>query len=230
MEPIVIRAELEEELTWRRDEMRFLKNQLVDISGNGKKMKYRKSLIVMLYSHYEGFFKFALLLYVKCINNENIKCCDATAEVVAGSWHSIFNAMESGDKKLRIFQTPLPEGDFIHKFSRRKDFVENLPNFENTSVNIPDSTIDTASNLKPDVLKKNLYRVGLEYDLFNANDGNISRLINHRNNVAHGNQRNGLTSRDYDELERVVFRMMDEFMSVIVSSLQQSAYRRPTPA
>jgi hypothetical protein len=34
-------------------------------------------------------------------------------------------------------------------------------------VNIPDHVVDTEANLNPVVLRKNLYRLGLPYDLFN---------------------------------------------------------------
>lgn len=225
-----IRAELEQELTWRRDEMRFLKNRLEDISGNTQKMCYRKSLVVMLYAHYEGFFKFALLLYVRCINNEKIKCSEAVSAIVAGSWHEIFNAVEQGDKKERIFKKPLPTDDFLHRFARRLEFVEKLPDFTSTEVSIPDSTVDTESNLWPEVLQKNLYRVGLQHDAFSSNDGTISQLVNRRNDVAHGSQRDGVTAKKYNKLERTVFGMMDDFMLLIDSALRNASFKKPVLA
>ena len=223
-----IRAELEQELTWRTDEIRFLKNRLEDIAGSKQKMLYRKSLVVMLYSHYEGFFKFALLIYVRTINAEGIKCSDANSAIVAGAWHEIFKAMEQGDKKERIFRKPLPGEDSLHRYARRREFVEQLPDFQSTNVTIPDTTIDTESNLWPEVLQKNLYRVGLQHDIFGSNDGTISKLVNRRNDVAHGSRRDGLTAEKYSEMERAVFRMMDDFMLLIVSALRNNAFKKPT--
>ena len=52
-------AQIEEELTWRMDELRFLRNQLANIPDEKNKKRYRKTLIVMLYSYYEGFSKSA---------------------------------------------------------------------------------------------------------------------------------------------------------------------------
>lgn len=223
-----IRAELEQELTWRMDEMRFMRNRLEDISGYTQKMRYRKSLVVMLYAHYEGFFKFALLLYVRSINDEKIKCREAVSAIVAGSWHEVFNAMEHGDKKEKVFKKPLPTSDFLHRFARRREFVEQLPDFEASEVRIPDSTVDTESNLWPEVLQKNLYRVGLQHDAFSSNDGTISQLVHRRNDVAHGSQRDGVTAEKYNKMERAVFKMMDDFMLLIDSALRGAAFRRPS--
>jgi len=61
-----IRAQLESELTWRQNEMRLLHNQLEFIEKYEEKKRYRKSLVVMLYSHYEGFCKTAFLIQREC--------------------------------------------------------------------------------------------------------------------------------------------------------------------
>lgn len=220
-----IRIELEEEQTWRQNEVRFLRNRLADIPSYTSKKQYRKSLVVMLYSHYEGFCKFAMDIYVKAVNAEGIACADAVPAVVAGSWHAKFSAVESGDKKARVFNRPLPSDDSLHRFARRREFVERLPDFRAEVAEIPDDTVDTESNLWPIVLKKNLYRLGLKHDAFETHDGTISKLLNRRNNIAHGAQRDGLKSEDYLELEKSVFRIMDDFMELILNSLKDEDFK-----
>jgi len=64
-----LREEMEAELTWRSDEFRMLKNNISYITKDEDKLKYRKSLIVMLYANFEGFCKICLLSYVKYINS-----------------------------------------------------------------------------------------------------------------------------------------------------------------
>ena len=49
-----LREELELSLTWRSDELRMLKNNLSIMRHDEDKSKYRKTLIVMLYSHSHG--------------------------------------------------------------------------------------------------------------------------------------------------------------------------------
>lgn len=59
-----LRAELEAELAWRQEDLAFFKNQLNNISNDLEKDKYRKSLVLILYSHMEGYIKIALQTYV----------------------------------------------------------------------------------------------------------------------------------------------------------------------
>ena len=53
------RANLESELAWRQEEIAFFKNQLNYISENDKS-RYRKSLVLILYSDLEGYIKLSL--------------------------------------------------------------------------------------------------------------------------------------------------------------------------
>ena len=50
---------MEIELAWRQEEIAFFKNQLNYVTED-KKGKYRKSLVLILYSHFEGYTKICL--------------------------------------------------------------------------------------------------------------------------------------------------------------------------
>ena len=52
-----LREELETELAWRQEELAFFKNQLNNISDENDQRRYRKSLVLILYSHMEGYIK-----------------------------------------------------------------------------------------------------------------------------------------------------------------------------
>ena len=71
-----IRAELEQDLAWRVDEIRFLQNQGSAL-GEDDKRRYRRALVLILYSHFEGFCKFSFSHYVRILNAVGVKCCDA---------------------------------------------------------------------------------------------------------------------------------------------------------
>ena len=49
-----LRAALEADMAWRQEDLAFFKNQLNNISEDDKD-RYRKSLVLILYSHMEGF-------------------------------------------------------------------------------------------------------------------------------------------------------------------------------
>ncbi len=54
-------TEIENEQSWRFDEIRFFQNRLAEIKSEEDREKYRKALVLILYSHFEGFCKFAFL-------------------------------------------------------------------------------------------------------------------------------------------------------------------------
>jgi hypothetical protein len=220
-----IRTEFEEEQTWRQEEIRFLRNQIENIVDLSEKMLFRRALVVMLYAHYEGFCKFALLQYVKAINRAAIKCEEASFAIVAGAWAKIFLELEMGNQKSSIFRSKLPDDSRLHRFSRRRNFVEQMAEFRGLVAQIPEDTVDTESNLWPIVMQKNLYVLGLEHTLFSEHDNTIQQLVNRRNNIAHGTDRNGFTAEQYEKLESAVFRIMDDLMQVVINAIGEERYK-----
>jgi hypothetical protein len=75
-------------------------------------------------------------------------------------------------------------------------------------------------------MQKNLYLLGLDHNVFSHHDGTISHLINRRNGIAHGADRNGFTAQEYTRLESAVFKIMDDLMDIIMDALQREKYRR----
>jgi hypothetical protein len=148
-----IRAQLEMELTWRQNEMRLLHNQLAFIEKDEEKNRYRKSLVVMLYSHYEGFCKTAFLIYINSVNKERLKCLEMNDYIVTANFAEIFIALEVPNAKCKIFKPKLPEDTKLHRFCRQVNFISELNNFLSKQVNIPEDVIDTESNLKREVQK-----------------------------------------------------------------------------
>ncbi len=223
-----IRAELEAELTWRSDEMRFLENQLANFSSEREKDKYRRSLIVMLYSHLEGFFKFAFTLYTDIINEQNLKCEDVTAYMAVSSLSNIFRALDDPDKKSDIFRRSLPDDTALHRFCRRVDFIKSLSDINNKSVKISDKVVDTKSNLTPVVIKKILYQLGFEHTKFDQYKGNIDKLLNVRNHIAHGDNRfrAGVEENDYNAIKNDTYSIMNEIILMITDELRRESFRR----
>src|SRR5258705_2255053 len=192
-----IRAEIELDLTWRQNEIRFLRNQLAYISSEHDKDRYRKSLVVMLYSHYEGFCKTALSIYADAINKEDIKCIDAHECLVAAALADTFKDFENPNKKSKIFINILPDDSQLHRFARQAELIERLDSIWQQVIRLPtDIVVDMESNLTPIILKKVLYRLGFPHDVFKDNEGKVHLLLNRRNNVAHGIRKDGISERE----------------------------------
>jgi len=216
-------SQVEEELTWRLNELRFLKNQLSLIENDEDKKKFRKSLVVMLYSYYEGFCKSAFQIYIQAINSQNLSRNDVSLPLRVSSMNKIFNAYESGKKDQR-FQRDLPNDNELHKYSRQMTFVEEFSNFLSETVLIPEDLVDTESNLKPIVLRKILYRLGFPVDQVQNSEGTINQLLNYRNDISHGSRKEGIQEQSYEHLETKVKKLMDTIRSVINNAISESSY------
>lgn len=221
-----LRAELEENQAWRRDEIRFFQNQLAWINVEEKQNQYRRALVLILYAHFEGFCKFALALYVNAVNNERIKCGEANSAIAAASLANLFRALRDPQRKSEVFRAELPDDAQLHRFARDREFVERAFDFAERFVNIPDYVVDTESNLSPVILRKNLYRLGLPHDLFESFKGEVHRLLGYRNQIAHGELQSGIERQTYASLRDTTFTIMDEITREITRALQEGHYLR----
>src|SRR5215218_4504030 len=92
-------AQIEEDLMWRQDEIRFFQNQLETIKSEEDRDRFRRALVLLLYAHFEGFCKFALTLYAS-VNSSGITCGEATPAIAAASMSDLFRALNNPDKKI----------------------------------------------------------------------------------------------------------------------------------
>ena len=222
-----INTQLEDELTWRQDEIRFLHNQLSYITKEDDKKCYRKALVVMLYSHFEGFCKAAFSIYANAINQENLTCSHVTDQIIASSLAIVFRDLENMNKKSSLFKNDLPDDRIIHRFARQVELINNLNVIWTRRVNIPiDDVVDTEANLKPSIMRKILYRLGLPHDAFNENEGKLHSLLNYRNKIAHGSAKDGLDEKQYEEIQTSTIGIMSSTIKMIMNALSETKYLR----
>lgn len=207
-----LRTALEGELAWRTEEILFFKNQLSNILRETDRDRYRKSLVLILYSHLEGYIKMALLSYIQFLNSLLLKRKEFNDNLIAASMDREFKAYDSNDEKCAIFRAELPEDKKLHKLYRRVHLLQNIQSFKDMNLYIQDDAIDTESNLWYIVLKKNLYKVGLPVDLFSDCATDIDALVNRRNSLAHGASRNGVQENEYIKWEEKTFSIMQEII------------------
>lgn len=222
-----IRIQLEEDLSWRSDEIRLLRNQLAYIKDEEDQLRYRKALVVMLYSHYEGFCKAALSIYADAINQENTTCGDVTECIAAASLAHVFKEFDNPFKKASFFKDDLPNDSELHRFARQAELLYRLGEVWKQPVSIPtEVVVDTESNLKPIVLRKILYRLGFTYNAFKDKEASINELLNRRNNIAHGVQKLGIDANEYEGIEKITFSIMDALLRMIVDALNNKIYKK----
>ena len=218
-----LRAALEVELAWRQEELAFFKNQLSEIAEENKN-KYRKSLVLILYSHLEGYIKICLQTYVQYINSQGLNRKDVNTGLMVASMHKEFIAYENLDRKCEIFHKELPDDARLHRLYRRVDFMEKVEDFKEQELNIDDQIIDTESNLWYIVLQKNLYKVGLPIDLFDDCQSDIDALVNRRNSIAHGNFRSGVTAEEFSNWETKVSEILSAVTRLLYDYANNEKY------
>ena len=222
-----VRAELEEELSWRLEEIRFFRNRLSDFRKEEERDRYRRAMVVMLYSNFEGFWKAAFMIYVNAINSYRVRCSDATESLVAAAFTDVFEALADGGRKSDHFRSSAPDDTKLHRFCRHSEFVGRMHEFCSQIVAIePDAVVDTESNLKPGVIRKNLYRLGFKHDAFKNHEGTVDWLLKWRNKIAHGETRSGVKDSEYEPLERAVIDVMKAVLRFIYESLRERRYLR----
>jgi hypothetical protein len=225
MNLVATRAELEDERTWRRDEIRFLMNRLADLDTDDDRDRYRRAALLLLYAHFEGFCKTALLIFIRAINKESLPCEAASPALVAATCRPILRALADPNSKSDLFRNAAPDDEKLHFAWRSQEFLRRLAEVLGRPVDIPDEVVDTESNLWPIVLKKNLFRLGFEHDHLSMHDGTIHNLVNRRNNIAHGLERTGISEADFEKLQKAVYEVMDEVMSMVMVSLSRQTFR-----
>ncbi|MCI8746917.1 MAG: hypothetical protein HFH67_03470 [Lachnospiraceae bacterium] len=218
-----LRAVLEGELAWRQEELAFFRNQLNGILEENRD-KYRKSLVLILYSHMEGYIKICLQTYIQYINSQGLKRKDVDTGLMVASMHKEFVAYENLDRKCEIFRKELPNDARLHRLYRRVNFMEMVGDFKEKELDIDDQIIDTESNLWYIVLQKNLYKVGLPVDLFYEYQKDINALVNRRNSIAHGSFKSGVTEKEYSNWEHKVSDILSGITRLVYDYASKQKY------
>ncbi|MES0198957.1 MAE_28990/MAE_18760 family HEPN-like nuclease [Mesorhizobium sp. M0011] len=227
--PNEIFQELEAGRAVREAEVRLLQNLAESETDKDRQNALRRSLVLVTYAHLEGFAKFAMDGYASAVNSAKIPCSEAIAPLVAATLHKTFAALRHIQSKHPIFGGPLPDDSALHMAWREQEFVRQIGPLMATSVNIPDNVIDTESNLSPAVLKKNMYRLGLPFDVLAGHDGHISMLLGKRNQIAHG-ELTTPTKADTDQYVSTAFDVMQFVQAEVYDALTKKAYQRPVAA
>ena len=216
------RFQLEQDLSWRQEELRLLRNQISHLKRTRDKKIYCKSLVVMLYAHFEGFCKTAFLTYVDVINTEGLDISKVNEYIAAASLEDVILAVGNPEKKCNFFSDSWQKD--LKKFHRHVCFIQELDNLLNRQVRISHALIEEESNLRPRVLQRILYRLGLPRENFDAHEGPIHNLIQLRNDFSHGHYVSGVDEDRYNILESNIYDIMSELMITLTQAVADGSY------
>ncbi len=242
---------IEEDLFWRLEEINFFNNQLnnfraIDSSEieiervKVEKDKYRKSLVLILYAHFEGFFRYSFEVYAEALNNENVEIHKVVEPLAASSNSSEFEDYEDITKYAGL-DSDLFNRE-IKKLEKRIDFLSKVEAKRNQPLKLhignhsdKKSIIYTASNLKSEIIERILYAFGVHQDLgiskseFGQLTGRITQLTIKRNIIAHGDNKasefkNGVPESEYSDFKNSFDKIVELIPIVITKAMNEKLY------
>lgn len=222
--------QLESDRAVREREIRIIQNLARRASDDSERGMLFRSLVLLTYAHLEGFCRGALITYLTAINALRLKCEDASYVLVAASLTDVFGALRNPQSKHPIFARILPDDAKLHLLAREIEFIEKLEQVVGLEVGLPDNAVDTESNLSPKVLKKNLFKLGLDYSLVNKRQDQLNKLLGIRNAIAHGDMQKIPKEEEVQEYTSSAFQVMSFIQGEIYAALEQQVYLRKATA
>lgn len=194
------------DLDWRESEIASMR---ILLSSPGITQTQRTALLraswALLYAHFEGFCKNALVIYYDFISRSGVSVRDLpdTSKVFA---------LEEKLKELR----KLPSDQLLVEIS----------NFEASAMSIsPDfPSVDTQSNLWPNVLKDLLEIADLSVIKVQEHELKLKTLVSRRNKIAHGEHNMIPEVSYYKEFESAVYDVIYDLAYQIEARLSQAPF------
>ena len=218
-------VELEQEYSSRVEEIQKIENfvglNLNDDSDMAGLM--RKSLVLILYAHFEGYCKQALQYYIIYINKEDIPICNVKAGLVAANLNVEFQKLFNTNYHP-VTLTSLATDAALQQHGRKREFISAYDNCINRQIGLKEDFISTESNLRPDILKKLLFQLELDSSAVDTYQGEIHRLVNVRNGFAHGERMTYPNKKEFDQYKEAAYSTMTNIKLLVAEAFAQSAY------
>lgn len=216
--------QLDEDLSWRKKEV----SDILFIAKETGKEVSLKSVILLLYAHWEGYIKKSSKIYIRYVKEKKIKLNELTENFRAISLKSnITNCFNSNDS-----MTLANELGFINKYIKLSNKKFNVP--IDPDQEMDRSIIDTNSNLTPKILKNiyNILGIELKKPIIVRKNYIDYKLINTRNTISHGSKfiksddsDFDLTIEDIEDLKEFIFLIIDNFRDELVEFAFSELFR-----
>ena len=218
--------ELEHELLERTDELSKIEN-FFDMYANSSSDVLsgimRKSLILLLYAHFEGYCKQAFQFYIVYINRKQLPLNCVKHGIIAANLNAEFQKLfDTNHKPISI--TTLSNDGSIQLHGRKRNFLIECENITARMTNLDESIINTEANLKPDVLRKILFQLELDCSIIDAYQGEIHRLVNIRNSYAHGERSRYPSQSEYNDYKLAALTTMNNIKNIVEKAFYEQAY------
>lgn len=221
-----LRLQLEEDLAWRLDELRHLRNRLLGtMDRDAWEAQSMRAILVMQYAHLEGFTRNALSLYVSIVNSRRLVATDLQPQLLAAALSAEFKALYSGD-----FSPQDTDGRLSKRAKGHVAFLDRLKTLTASPVEIAaEVAVSMEMNLSPDVLRRNLYMLGIPEDRVSRGQYNAIEFVkNTRNDIAHGSRTEVIPPGLFDAHRKKCEQFMGDLSRIITRAATEEWFRSAT--
>ncbi|MFD7059892.1 MAE_28990/MAE_18760 family HEPN-like nuclease [Streptomyces sp. NPDC059906] len=218
-----LRLQLEEDLAWRLDELRHLRNNLLGTTDRDAwEPRSMRAILVMQYAHLEGFTRNALSLYVTLVNSRRLHAEALQPQLLAAALTGEFKSLYSGD-----FSPQDVEGRLSRRVKGHVAFLDRLKVLSATPVEIAaEVAVSMEMNLSPDVLRRNLYMLGIPEDKVHRGQyAAIEFVKNTRNDIAHGSRTEVIPPGLFDAHRKKCEQFMGDLSRIITRAASEEWFK-----
>lgn len=200
---------LEADLNWRESELASFKIAIL----SAERKTVRESALLrgawaILYSHYEGFCKFAWDSYLDALEKKEIPRSELCSDMASLSLRKNFKKLRGtlSDKDLWEFGS----SKFLEMQATIATFEEKL---------------ETDSNLWPNLYRDNACALGISPTLIDKYSTEIKTLVARRNDIAHGQKMTVKDIQEYKEYETAALLVMHDLALCLIDSIENESYK-----
>lgn len=197
MDATELRAQLEDDLSWRLDELRHLRNQLLgDLVQDEWPAVSLRTILVMQYAHLEGFSKVAFALYLDAINSRSLPIGSLQPSLMAAALAKEFKALQAGSST----DDEGTEDRLLRRARKQVAFLERLRGLNTaTDLKVPEDAVSMEMNVGADIIKRTVFLLGMPEQTFDSRQlSSVEFVKNARNDIAHGSRRDRIPARMFD--------------------------------
>jgi len=196
---------------WRIEEIKKIGMTIRNYIDIKTQPIFFRSLIPMIYAHWEGFVVSSVKKYFECLNIYDLSIEDMDINYIA-------TALE--EKLENIIKS--------QKFDKRKKHLKILLSCLNDKVKFDNKKINTKSNLNFDILMIICEKLKFDKNKFIDYKLDLNELVNIRNSIAHGDTP-AFEFKSYEEIEKYVFlieNLMLDFISEIEDIFMNKKFKK----
>lgn len=229
MTPSELRAQLEEDLAWRLDELRHLRNTLLgDLEQHDWPVHAMRAILVMQYAHLEGFAQNAFSLYVRAINEQRITAKDLHPHLFACAVVKEFDAIRLGSGNDQESE----DGRLLRRAKHQVAFVQKMVGLADQILSIDvEAAVSMEMNFGSDVLKRTLYRLGIPDSAVRRSHFTSLEFVRiARNDIAHGSRKERIEPGLFDAHRRKCEQFMNDLSRMVALAVDREWFRANSAA